>query len=111
VNDEPHNHSLEPRVLEGQLLSAAELEPDAAARRRARDGEHLLGRIDAPGPCSPLGQGRGECAGPAADVEDPAPDEVALCDEELDQLPPTLVERPQPVVVPGERPEVRRVRR
>jgi hypothetical protein len=108
VNDEAKHHALEPGVLERQLLGAPELQPDALAHGRPRDREHLLGRVDAPDPRAPLGERRREGARAAADVEDAAARKVALRDEQLNELPPALVERAEPVVGLREGPEVRR---
>ncbi len=109
VDDEAEHDTLEPGVLERQLLGAPELQPDAPADGRPRDREHLLGRVDAPDLRAALRERQGELAGAAADVERPAPLEVALLDEELDELPPALVDRAKPVVGLRERPEIRRV--
>jgi hypothetical protein len=111
VHDEAQDRALEPGVLEGQLLGAPAFQTDAFARGRTSDREHPLGRIDAPDPSTPLGERRGERARPAADIEDAAAEEVALRDQEVNELPPALVERTEPVIVLREGPEVRRVRR
>jgi hypothetical protein len=111
VDDEAHDRALEPGVLEGQLLSASALEPDALTDGPACDREHLLGRVHAPDARTALGKRCRERARPTADIEDPATEQVALRDQEVNELPPALVEWAEPVVVLREGPEVRRVRR
>jgi len=49
-----------------------------------------------------------EAAGAAADVEDAPAAQIALGHEDVDQLPPVLVDRSQPIVVLRKRAEVRR---
>jgi len=108
VDDQPQDDAVEPPVPERERLGAAKLQPHSAPDGRARLREHLLGRVDSPHLRSALVERAREAAGAAADVEDAPSREVALREEEIDEFPPVLVDRPQPVVVLRERSEVRR---
>jgi hypothetical protein len=68
--------------------------------------EHLLGGVDAPHLCAPLGECDREPPGTAADVEDPPPAQLTLRDENREQLPPLVVDGSEAVVVVRQRTEV-----
>jgi hypothetical protein len=108
VDDEPHHGPLEPAVLEREPLGRRHLD---RAHALPRAGSHLRLRLDAPDPGPAVGQRGSDPARPAPDVEDPPPDEVALANEQLEDLPPVVVGRAQ-LVVPARNPaEIRPVRR
>src|SRR5207244_4185507 len=96
---EPRDRPLEPAVLEGQRLGGGLLEADTAGNAPARLVEHLRGRVDGPDlGRSPLGERGGEPARARADVDHAAAAQIALADEELEQLPPVGVGRAKLVV-------------
>ena len=102
---EAHDRPFEPPVLEGQRLCPAELET-GSGRVHTRAGEHLLGGVHGPDLAASIDERAGESSRPAADLENPAPEEVTTLDEELEELPPLRVDRPQAVVALGESAEV-----
>ena len=109
VHDEAQDRPLEPCVLEGKRLGAPELEADPLPRVGACPGKHLGRCVDPPHPSAAFCERLREDARPAADVEDTPPRQVALGDEDVHELPPVVVDRSEPVVGLGERPEVGRL--
>lgn len=102
VDDQPENGALEPAVLERQRLGGRLLEGGLAGGIAARLPKHPLGRVDSPHPRAALGERGRQPAGSAADVEDASAEEVTFADEQLEERPPALVLRAQPVVLGGD---------
>jgi acyl transferase domain-containing protein len=77
-----------------------------------RLGEHLRRGVDSPDTGkAPFREQAGELAGAAADVEHSAAAELRLADDDLEDLEPVLVDRPQTLVVGGASAEIRTTRR
>ena len=103
VNHESHDGPLEGALPERQRLCSRlskreSLAPEAGSRR----SEHLRRGLDAPNPSAALRESSGDPTGAAADVENPPADEIALRDEEVEELEPVPVDRAKPVVARGE---------
>src|SRR5580765_5043412 len=108
MHDEPHQRPLEPGVLERQPLRRRDLDRAHALTCQRR---HLRLGLDAPHARPALDERLGGPSGPAADVEHAPSREIALADEQLEDLPPVRVGRPQLVVTAGNPPKVRLRRR
>src|SRR5689334_24827487 len=108
VHHEPHQRAFEPSVLEGQLLGRRDLDRAYASARQLR---HLGLGLDAPDARAALRERLRSAAGAATDVEDAPPREVALANEQLEDLPPVRVGRTELVVAPRNRTEIRLRRR
>ncbi len=107
MDGEPHHGALEPAVAERQLLGAALAHARALRHPSARDLDHRRLGVDRPDARGgSLGERRGEHAGPAADLEHAPPAQVALADEQVEELPPVRVRRAEVVVARGARREV-----
>jgi hypothetical protein len=65
-------------------------------------GEHLRRGLDAPHLSAALRESSREPTRAASDVENPSADEIALRDEEVEELEPVPVDRAKPVVARGE---------
>ena len=94
--------------LNGQALGGRDLD---RAQTLPRASRHLRLGLDAPDPGAALGERGCHATRAAPDVEHAPSDEVAFADEQLEELPPVLVRRPQLVVAARDPPEIRLVRR
>ena len=110
VDDESRDRALERGGLEGELLGRGLAERNAR-RLRAGDRQHLVRRVDGPDLRSgAIGQRGGEEPRAAPDLEDPPATQIALADEDVEEVPPVLVGGPELVVRGGALAEVRRPR-
>jgi len=108
MDDEDEQRPLEPSLLERERLGGRLLRIDAPLPRQL---DHPRRFVHAPDPRTAPGERLRPAPCAAADVEHSLPDQVALADEELEELPPALVLWSQPVEAGGEPTVVRRRRR
>ncbi len=108
MQDERHRDAVEPTVAEREPFGHSPPNPDVARERLARDGHHLVARVDAPHLRSSLAAQRGgEPAGATSDVEHTSASQISQLDEVLEGSPPALVRRAEGVIGPRASVEVR----
>ena len=108
---EPHDRALEPAVSEGQVLRATGLQPNGGRHVAGGHAQHFRLGIDAPDLRGlRIRERLAKAPRAAAAVEHAPAAEVALTHDDLEDLAPVVVDRPEVIVVGGQATEIGRAR-